>query len=72
MTDRTAGPAMTLTRSRPGVGDRSRRDLSAPWRHVDPVLLVCALAIAVLGVLMVLQRHPRSARPLGRRTTTRS
>ena len=46
---------MTLTRS-PGAGvgpDRSRRDLSAPWRHLDPVLLVCALAIAGLGVLMV-------------------
>ena len=46
---------MTLT-SRPssGVGhDRSRRDLSAPWRHLDPVLVVCSLAIAGLGVLMV-------------------
>ncbi len=39
-----------------GVGagpDRSRRDLSAPWRHLDPVLLVCAVAVALLGVLMV-------------------
>jgi rod shape determining protein RodA len=45
---------MTLARSRPGVGpDRSRGDLSAPWRHVDPVLLICALAVAGLGVLMV-------------------
>ena len=46
---------MTLTtRSRSGVGpDRSRRDLSAPWRHLDPVLVVCSLAIAGLGVLMV-------------------
>jgi rod shape determining protein RodA len=33
--------------------DRSRRDLSAPWRHLDPVLLVCAIAIALIGVLMV-------------------
>jgi rod shape determining protein RodA len=35
------------------VADRSRRDLSAPWRHVDPILLVCTLAIAGLGTLMV-------------------
>jgi rod shape determining protein RodA len=33
--------------------DRSRRDLSAPWRHVDVVLLVCTMALAPLGVLMV-------------------
>ena len=45
---------MTLTRSLAGVGpERSRRDLSAPWRHLDPVLVVCSLAIAGLGVLMV-------------------
>ena len=44
--------ALTAPRSRPG-GDRSRRDLSAPWRHVDPILLVCTLAIAALGTLMV-------------------
>ena len=38
----------------PGSGpDRSRRDLSAPWRHLDPVLLVCAVAISLIGVLMV-------------------
>ena len=44
------------TGSRMGAGsgpDRSRRDLSAPWRHTDPVLIVCALAIAMLGALMV-------------------
>ena len=44
------------TGSRLGVGagpDRSRRDLSAPWRHLDPVLLVCAVAVALIGVLMV-------------------
>ena len=33
--------------------DRSRRDLSAPWRHLDPILLVCAVAISLVGVLMV-------------------
>ena len=33
--------------------DRSRRDPSAPFRHVDVVLLVCTLAVAALGVLMV-------------------
>jgi rod shape determining protein RodA len=45
---------MALTSARPSLGpDRSRRDLSAPWRHIDPVLLVCTLALAALGVLMV-------------------
>jgi rod shape determining protein RodA len=40
--------------TRPQLGpDRSRRDLSAPWRHLDPVLLVCSLAVAALGVVMV-------------------
>ncbi len=33
--------------------DRSRGDLSAPLRHIDPVLLVCSLALAGLGILMV-------------------
>jgi rod shape determining protein RodA len=33
--------------------DRSRRDPSAPLRHVDVVLVVCTLALAALGVLMV-------------------
>lgn len=33
--------------------DRSRRDLSAPWRHLDPILPVCAVAISLVGVLMV-------------------
>jgi rod shape determining protein RodA len=33
--------------------DRSRRDPSAPFRHLDPVLIVCTLALAALGVLMV-------------------
>ena len=41
-----------VTGSRSGP-DRSRRDLSAPWRHVDPALLVCTLAVAGLGLLMV-------------------
>ncbi|HEY5153312.1 MAG TPA: rod shape-determining protein RodA [Acidimicrobiales bacterium] len=40
----------TGTRSGP---DRSRRDLSAPWRHVDPVLLVCTIAVSLLGLIMV-------------------
>jgi len=35
------------------ASDRSRGDLSAPWRHIDIVLLVCTLAVAALGVLMV-------------------
>jgi rod shape determining protein RodA len=33
--------------------DRSRRDLSAPWRHLDPVLLVCTVAISLLGIVTV-------------------
>ena len=44
--------ATSLSRSRSG-GDRSRRDSSAPWRHLDPVLLVCTLAVAALGSVMV-------------------
>jgi rod shape determining protein RodA len=45
---------MALTSARPSLGvDRSRRDLSAPWRHIDPVLIVCTLALAAVGVLMV-------------------
>ncbi len=33
--------------------DHSRRDPSAPFRHIDVTLLVCTLALAALGVLMV-------------------
>ncbi len=33
--------------------DRSRRDLSAPWRHVDPILLVCTVFISLLGIITV-------------------
>jgi rod shape determining protein RodA len=33
--------------------DHSRRDPSAPVRHVDVVLIVCVLALAALGTLMV-------------------
>lgn len=33
--------------------DPSRRDRSAPWRHIDPVLILCTLAVAALGTLMV-------------------
>jgi rod shape determining protein RodA len=45
---------MALTSPVPRLGpDRSRRDLSAPWRHTDPTLLVCTLALAAVGVVMV-------------------
>jgi rod shape determining protein RodA len=37
----------------PQLGERSRRDLAAPWRHVDMVLVLAALCVAVLGVTMV-------------------
>jgi len=33
--------------------DRSRRDLSAPWRHVDVALVAATVALAVLGLLVV-------------------
>ncbi len=47
--------AVTANRGATGWGgrDRSRRDLSAPWRHVDPVLLVCTVFISLLGVVTV-------------------
>jgi len=32
---------------------RSRRDPTAPLRHLDPVLLVCALALGLIGVVSV-------------------
>jgi rod shape determining protein RodA len=32
---------------------RSRRDPTAPLRHLDPVLLVCSLALALIGVVAV-------------------
>lgn len=45
---------MTLAAPLPRLGtDRSRRDLSAPWRHIDVALVVCTLGLAALGVLMV-------------------
>jgi rod shape determining protein RodA len=45
---------MALTSPIPRLGpDRSRRDLSAPWRHTDLTLLVCTLALAAVGVVMV-------------------
>lgn len=42
--------------------DRSRRDPSAPLRHLDVVLVVCTMALAALGVLMVFSatRGPES------------
>jgi len=33
--------------------DRSRRDLSAPWRHVDVALVAATVALAVLGLVVV-------------------
>jgi rod shape determining protein RodA len=44
---------MALSTSARSGPDRSRRDLSAPWRHTDPVLLVCTLAVSLLGLIMV-------------------
>ncbi len=44
--------AITAPRNRSGP-DRSRRDSSAPLRHLDPVLVVCTLAVAALGTVMV-------------------
>lgn len=45
---------MALTAPRPaGLGQSARRDLAAPWRHVDLVLVLAALSIATLGVVMV-------------------
>ncbi len=32
---------------------RSRRDPTAPLRHLDPVLLVCTIALGLVGVLAV-------------------
>lgn len=40
------------TSARPGH-DHSRRDASAPLRHLDVVLIVCSLALSAMGVLMV-------------------
>jgi rod shape determining protein RodA len=34
--------------ARPGPTDRT-----APWRHIDPVLVVCTAALATLGLVMV-------------------
>ena len=46
--------SLNPTAAAPRLGtDRSRRDPSAPLRHIDPVLIVCTLALAALGVLMV-------------------
>jgi rod shape determining protein RodA len=36
-----------------GRRDRSRRDLSAPWRHIDGILLVTTVALGIFGVAMV-------------------
>jgi rod shape determining protein RodA len=31
----------------------SRRDPTAPWRHLDPVIMACTAALAIIGVVMV-------------------
>jgi rod shape determining protein RodA len=31
----------------------SRRDPTAPWRHLDPVIIGCTMALAIIGVVMV-------------------
>jgi rod shape determining protein RodA len=36
-----------------GGRDRSRRDLTAPWRHIDPVLVVVTLFVSLIGVATV-------------------
>jgi rod shape determining protein RodA len=46
-----------------GGRDRSRRDLSAPWRHVDPVLLVCTVFISLLGIVTVYSATRGNAGP---------
>jgi rod shape determining protein RodA len=33
--------------------DRSRRDPSSPWRHVDPIMAGCTLVLVVVGNLMI-------------------
>lgn len=43
---------MSLT----GLGswrDSSRRDMVAPWRHVDGVLVGCVMALAAIGIVMI-------------------
>jgi rod shape determining protein RodA len=47
-----AVPSLAPSVARPRA-DRSRRDLSAPWRHVDVVLVVSVAVLAAMGVLMV-------------------
>lgn len=42
-----------LTRLGYGRHDTSRRDPSAPWRHLDVLLVGATFAVAALGVLMV-------------------
>ena len=42
---------------------RSRRDLTAPLRHLDPVLLVCTLGLAGSRRGRRLQRHPTASVP---------
>lgn len=37
----------------PGAAGRLSRNPSAPWRHIDLLLLGCVLAVCVLGCLMV-------------------
>ena len=44
---------MAISFGRRTGGDLSRRDPSAPHRHIDYVLLICTLALGALGTLMV-------------------
>ena len=58
--------ALTANRGASSFGggrDRSRRDLSAPWRHVDPVLLVCTVFISLLGIVTVFSATRGNAGP---------
>jgi len=45
--------AVTSRGSDFGGRDRSRRDLTAPWRHIDPVLAVVTLFVSVIGIATV-------------------
>jgi len=44
---------MAVSTSPRGAGVTVRRDPAAPWRHIDVVLVVCTLALAGLGLLMI-------------------
>ncbi|MCC5954123.1 MAG: rod shape-determining protein RodA [Acidimicrobiia bacterium] len=57
---------MALTTRRPAGRSTlgaARRDPSAPWRHIDGILLLCTLCVAGIGVLMVYSATRGSAPP---------